>query len=486
MGQQQEKIGELEKHIGYLKQQARIFNTILSTINDYVYNFDQNGRFLYANQILLDFFDLEAKDVIGKTMAELNYPKDVETVLLEGIRQVFDTKQIIVNETLFMMPDGTRRYAENILNPFLADDGSVEFVVGSTRNITNHKLAEQALRESEERSRLLIEGATDFAIFSITPDNLIASWNTGAERVFGYKESEIIGQSGEILFTAEDREKGIPKKEMDTARNEGRAEDERWHLRKDGMRFFASGLMMRLKEGAHGFVKITRDMTKKLEAEKAMREKELLQKLVKAQEDERRRIARDLHDELGQQLTALRLKLESIRKLCEKDDELSAKVDDVQTIAKHIDNGVDFLAWELRPSVLDDWGLIAALDKYVREWSHYAGVTAEFIKPDNKRMPLASEVEINLYRIVQEALNNTHKHAKANRVGMMLDKRDDLIVLIIEDDGIGFNPKNKKTRSKGLGLIGMQERAALINGTVEIESTLKKGTTIYVRIPANK
>jgi signal transduction histidine kinase len=99
-------------------------------------------------------------------------------------------------------------------------------------------------------------------------------------------------------------------------------------------------------------------------------------------------------------------------------------------------------------------------------------------------MRLAPEVETNLYRITQEALNNTHKHAKAKRVSVVLEKRDDLIVLIIEDDGVGFNPKLKKNRSRGLGLIGMEERAALVGGTFEIESAPKQGTTLYIRVAA--
>jgi two-component system sensor histidine kinase NreB len=100
-------------------------------------------------------------------------------------------------------------------------------------------------------------------------------------------------------------------------------------------------------------------------------------------------------------------------------------------------------------------------------------------------MRLTSEVETNLYRITQEALNNTHKHAEAKSVSVMLEKRDDLIVLIIEDDGKGFKPKDKKNRSKGLGLMGMQERAVLIGGTLEIESAPQQGTTIFVRVPAS-
>jgi signal transduction histidine kinase len=235
-------------------------------------------------------------------------------------------------------------------------------------------------------------------------------------------------------------------------------------------------------EKVQGFAKIARDMTDKIAAESSVREKEMLQKLVAAQEDERKRIARDLHDELGQQLTALRLKLESIRKMCE-DTELAGKIDETQIIAKSIDNGVDFLAWELRPAALDDLGLFAALEKYIREWSHHSGITAELLASGLKRTRFAPEVETNLYRITQESLNNTHKHANAKRAEVLLEKRGSMIVLIIEDDGQGFDVRRKANRRKGLGLTGMRERATLIGGAMEIESAPGRGTTIHIRVP---
>jgi PAS domain S-box-containing protein len=113
--------------------------------------------------------------------------------------------------------------------------------------LTELEQAKESLRQSEEQSQLMIESATDFAIFRISPDGSIASWNIGAERVFGFKESEIIGRSFDILFTPEDREKQIPQKELETALKEGRAVNERWHLRKDGRCFFASGMIYPLK-----------------------------------------------------------------------------------------------------------------------------------------------------------------------------------------------------------------------------------------------
>ena len=358
--------------------------------------------------------------------------------------------------------------------------------VVSHLNITTRKLAEEALHESEERLRLVINSVEDYAITTTDVTGIINGWNPGAKKMFGYAESEIIGQPCDILFTPEDRENGVPAMEMQTAMKNGSAEDERFHLRRDGTRFYVSGVMQSLKDGkVDGFVKIARDMTERIKAEQIGREKEMLQTLVGAQEDERKRIARDLHDELGQLLTGLRLKLEAVGKLCEGNRELRGKIDETQTIAKHLDAGIDFLAWELRPAALDDLGLYAALAKYVREWAHYSGIAAELLGSNIKKERLAPEAETNLYRIAQEALNNVHKHAKASSVEVSLEKRgEDLIVLIINDDGSGFDPKNKMNRGKGIGLIGMRERAALIGGSLEIESAPGKGTTIFVRVPA--
>lgn len=480
---QQAELRELNARI---ERRAQVFDTTLSAITDFAYIFDRDGRFIYANQPLLDLLGINLEEITGRNFYELPYPKDLADKLQKQIERVIETKKVVVDETPFTSPAGVAGFYEYIFSPVFAADGTVEVVAGSTRDITGRRRAEEALRESEERLRLLVESASDYAIFTMTPEGRINYWNAGAENVFGWSESEALGQTGEIIFTPEDRAKGEPKKEIETALKNGRAPDERFHLCKDGSRFYASGVVTPLQDAdgnIQGFAKIARDITERLEAEKALREKEMLQRIVGAQEDERKRIARDLHDELGQQLTALRLKLAALRKLCET-DKLCGRIDEIQLIARSIDNGVDFLTWELRPAALDDLGLVAALDNYVRQWSHHSGVTAELLASSLKRARFAPETETNLYRIVQEALNNTNKHAKAKSAEVMLKKRGDLIVLIIEDDGTGFHPKNKKNRLKGIGLIGMEERAALIGGTLEIESAPGQGTTIFVRAPA--
>lgn len=214
----------------------------------------------------------------------------------------------------------------------------------------------------------------------------------------------------------------------------------------------------------------------------------LLEQLVSTQEEERRRIARDLHDQLGQQLTAMRLKLEILKSASGGNENLSGQIDALLEVAKKVDADVDFLAWELRPSALDDIGLAAAIERYVREWSKHFEISADFTASRFDQQRLAPEAETNLYRIVQEALNNIAKHARAKNVDLSLASRDDSAALVIEDDGDGFSPEAQilgGRSGKGMGLIGMRERAALVGGTLEIESAKEKGTTIYVRIPVS-
>jgi signal transduction histidine kinase len=138
----------------------------------------------------------------------------------------------------------------------------------------------------------------------------------------------------------------------------------------------------------------------------------------------------------------------------------------------------------LRPATIDELGLEATLENFVNEFARHFNIPADFHaqKLSNKR--LLPEIEINLYRIAQEALNNIAKHAQASNVSVMIEKPDHHIVLIIEDDGIGFNPRTKVDKIEGLGLVEMGERAAIVGGRLEIESKKGKGTTVYARIPA--
>lgn len=465
-----------------LRESETRFRATFEQANVGIVQISFDGQFLLVNPGFCKIVGYSVKELQARNVKDISHPNDAAMEIEQNRRLMSGEITGYTIEKRYVHKNGGIVWGTTTATLVRKDSGEPFYTLAIIEDVTERKQAEEALRQSEERSRLLIESATDFAIFRITPDNLIASWNTGAEKVFGYTESEIIGQPGAILFTPEDREKDVPRKELETARENGRAEDERWHIRKDGSRFYASGVVTRLREGAEGFVKIARDQTAKIAAERAVREKEILQKLVGAQENERKRIARDLHDHLGQQLTALRLKLEAARKVCEN-DQICENIDEIQMIAKRLDADVDFFAWELRPAALDDLGLVAAIENYVREWTHYSGVTAEFHASGLNKTRLAPEAETNLYRIAQEALNNVYKHAEAKRVAVMLERRDGSVILIIEDDGIGFDSEDKSVRNNGIGLIGMRERAALVGGVNEIESSKGKGTTVFARVP---
>jgi signal transduction histidine kinase len=210
---------------------------------------------------------------------------------------------------------------------------------------------------------------------------------------------------------------------------------------------------------------------------------QLLTRLVLAQEDERRRIARELHDQLGQQLTALRLTLEMLKTQSVGRTELRVQVETLEALALQLDEDVAFRVWELRPTVLEDLGLQAALTSYVRHWSKHFGIRAQLHTGRSTDERLTSEAETVMYRIAQEALNNVAKHARAAHVDVVLERTSDHASLIIEDNGVGFEASNAETVGEGLGLIGMRERAALVGADLQIESTPGRGTTVILRAP---
>ena len=380
---------------------------------------------------------------------------------------------------------------------------------------------------SRELLHQLVDSVREYAIFITDLDGKILTWNPGAEQLFGYPPDEAIGMDSRLLFIPEDRERREPEGEMAISVREGCARDERWHVRKDGARFFAVGVQTPLRDenGRHvGYAKIARDLTVRIEAQERLRQAieesnghtertgqlaasndelrlEVLQReesdrlrgaviarIVRTQEDERKRIAREIHDNIGQQITALQL---HVQKLLEGRDPGAPDVDElvgVREIAKRIDSEVDFLAWELRPSVLDDLGLAAAIETYVREWSEHFGPVAEFAVVGSSFKGLPPEAEVNLYRITQEALNNIAKHARAERVSVLLERLGGMVTLVVEDDGVGFDADAARAAAasgadRGLGLVGMRERAELIGGTCEIESSPGAGTTVFVRVP---
>jgi len=210
----------------------------------------------------------------------------------------------------------------------------------------------------------------------------------------------------------------------------------------------------------------------------------LLEQMMTAQEEERRRIARELHDETGQSLTSLSVGLSMVAEARDLDT-VRERAADLRALATRALEEVHHLARGLRPSVLDDIGLLAALERHLREYEAGRGVTVDLhARGFEQRLP--GPIEIAVYRIVQEALTNTAKHADARTVSVLLERRDDAVHLIVEDDGRGFDaPEVLASRDvdRGLGLRGMRERAILLGGSLTVESASGRGTSVFADIP---
>ncbi len=213
-------------------------------------------------------------------------------------------------------------------------------------------------------------------------------------------------------------------------------------------------------------------------------------RLADVEEAERRRLARELHDELGQDVTAFRLGLDDATRLAGErvppDAALLERLAQLQVLAERMSLGVRTIALELRPPELDDVGLAAALETYVADWTARYGVAADVAVIGVRDRAIPAEVGSAVYRIAQEALTNVAKHAGATQVSVILEQPEHQVRLIVEDDGRGFDPAETNTRSRlerRLGLSGMRERAALVGGTVTVESSPGAGTSLFVRLP---
>ena len=473
------------------------------------------GTIFLDRRLRVKLFTPAAAVVFNLLRADLGRPlADITTNL--RYPELFDDLQRVIEELRTVDREcDTRdgRWIQARLRPYRTTDDRIDGVVITLQDISERRQAEDNLRRGEERLRLLIDGAFEYAIFTMSGEGIIDSWNSGAQRMFQYTADEAIGRHAEVLFTAEDRAAGVPARALAQAYETGATSDERFHVRKDGSRFYCSGTVLRLGESL-GFATIARDLSTQQQAADALRlvnadfdlrvrqrtgelEAEmkarsdahqhitvLLQRIVTAQEDERARIARDLHDHLGQQLTALRLSLQRHNERLESGEGDREQVVHALAIAEKIDNDLDFLAWELRPAALDDHGLATALPIFVREWSQHYNIPVEYRGDKLGAGLLARDAETVFYRVAQEALNNVLKHAHASRVDVLIEPRDGFVRLVVEDNGVGFDPAERDlARDKGIGILGMHERASLIGASLQIESQPGQGTAVYLEAP---
>jgi len=364
--------------------------------------------------------------------------------------------------------------------------GPVVRIVGTHLDLTERRQAEAALRENEERLKLAFAGAQE-GVWDWNLETGAVVYSTRWKEMLGYADDEIEPHVGawEKLLHPDDKEQAKRLNESvmagaDTYQGEFRL------LHKDGhyVEVLSRGYPVRTVPGGP-VVRIVGthfDLTERKRAESERARREFLARLVFAQEDERRRIAREMHDQFGEHLTALALRIRLLKDASADRADWRAHVESIEAIAQRLDHDVDQLVWQLRPTALDDLGLRAALANYVQDWSARVGIPARLHSSGLMDDRLPADVETALYRIAQEALTNVAKHAGASGVEVILERRADSVVLIVEDDGVGFEPASRETATEGFGLLGMRERASLVGAALEIESSPGNGTAVFVRM----
>ena len=421
-------------------------------------------------------------------------------------------------ETVRQTKDGRRIPISLTVSPVRDAVGRIIGASKVARDITERQ-------ESEALRALLavIVDSSDDAIVSKTLDGVITSWNRGAERLFGYTAAEAVGRHIFLIIPADRREE-----EIEVLARLGRGERiehfDTIRQAKDGHHVAVSLTVSPIKDSRGSIIgasKVARDITERKRAEETLRRAheeleervrertaelsrtneslrqeiaerlrveaertQLLTRLVLAQEEERRRIARDLHDQLGQQLTALRLTLEMLNAQSADQTDVRVQIETLQELARQLDQDVAFRVGELRPVDLEERGLRAVLTDYVRKWSKHSGIPVRLHATPSTGERFTSEVETMLYRLAQEALNNIVKHARAECADVVLERSAEYLSLIVEDNGVGFDLSSVGSIG-GVGLLGMRERAALVGADLQIESTPGRGTTVIVRVPAH-
>jgi len=463
------------------------------------------------------------EDLHGRTLGE--FPKLLKTELP---RRCLEAAQSREPRNLGEISYGDERIREGTYSvqvfPLLENFIGVAF-----QNITERKQAELALRQSEERFRLLVQSVQEYAIFNLDPLGNIVSWNNGAERLKGYRAEEIIGKHFSVFYPPEDVANEKPQRILEEATQRGQSEDEGWRVRKDGSRFWANVVVTALrnaKGSLQGFAKVTRDITERHGKEQSLaKAKELLEvrveqrttvlarvnhelrteiaeraraeeqlrasleqlralagRLQSVREEERKSIAREIHDELGQACTAIKMDLALIgRKATKKQTRLLAKVDSATQLVDGMIVTLRRIASELRPRTLDDLGLAAALEGQAQEFETRTGIRCRVALPEES-LVLDPERSTAIFRIFQESLTNVARHARATRVEARLEREVNQITFQVLDNGAGFDMEEAKSR-KSLGLVGMHERALLLNGELKVESVPGTGTTLTLRIP---
>ncbi len=507
--------------------EARL-HAIANLVPDLLWSSDPAGRTDWYNQRWYDYTGQAHAQALGFGWLDAIHPQDCEMSILR-FQTAADRGEPLRLEHRIRSAAGEYRWHLVQAQPFRDEKGSTVRWFGAATDIHEQRIALEALRTSEGLFRTLANAVPQV----IWANNAAGQAIYFNQRWYDYTGLTYVASAGlgwRIAVHDEDAPTAVTRWQEAIATGETfefeyrlRRRDGvyRWHLGRvvplhddhgDVTGWFGSSTDIHdLKQAEAALQRAYAELDLRVQERTAelrqlsQARQDLLQRLVTVQEDERRRIARELHDTLGQFLSALNLRLSILEQGEGIAPAVLEEIEQLRPAVQLIDRELDRLTMELRPPALDDFGLPAAVRNYAAAWARLAGVPVEVYvtgleaptparttvrttgRPTAPR--LAPEVETSVYRIVQEALTNVLKHAQASAVSVIVERRRTALRVIVEDNGIGFDPDARDGQAgvgpgrRRLGLLGMQERAALAGGAVQVESAPGAGTTIYVQIP---
>ncbi|MCW1915862.1 PAS domain S-box protein [Luteolibacter sp. GHJ8] len=493
---------------------------VMDSVRDYaIITTDVEGLITGWNTGARHIFGYGPEEVLGRHVGMIFTPEDQAAGIPQAEFVIARTKGHAADERWHLRKDGRRFWVSGVMSP-LEEGDLVKGYVKVARDLTEQRVAQAAVRDSEQRFRLLADSMPQI-VWSNTPAGDAAYFN---RRWFDYTAADpaaSLGSGWQAFIHPDDAEALL--QEWNSALQGGRILDAevrlracdgsyRWFIVRNVPHFDDQGLVIgwfgtatditerkiqaQELQAAHDLLETRvqdrtrelREAMQDLQREVSQRERleeergTLLSRLVSSQEEERARLSRDLHDDLSQHMVTMRMEIDNLRRqLTDEHPELVQK-DVFESLMGRVDElirAVHRRAWELRPSELDHLGLEVALRHYLQDWSNKTGIASHLHTGTWSDLRLPPDAEIALYRVVQEALANVTRHASATKVDLHLDA-DGEVLLMISDNGRGFEPVSGKGR---LGLLGMRERLNSLGGSLAIESAPGAGTTIRAGLP---
>jgi PAS domain S-box-containing protein len=449
------------------------YRELFEHANDIVFTIDLAGNFTSVNRA--------AEQLTGYMRDEtpaMNFTRIVAPEYLGLVREMLARKIAGGEPTTYeleIITKGRQRVPLEVSTRLIYQDGKAVGVQGIARDVTERKQAEEALRQSEYRYRILVESARD-VIFTLSTEGRFTSLNPVFETLTGWSPGEWLGKHVADMIHPEDGP-GAMKLFQGFLRGDRLPSYELRVLTKSGeYRTGEVTATLEIRDGeVVGVLGIARDITERKRAEEALR------RLNEMLEERAKRIAHALHDEAGQVLASVYLAVAELAR--ELPPAARARLGRISQLLDRVDEQLRHLSHELRPTILDDLGVLPALEFLVEGVSKRTGLRITVEGSTEGR--LSPPTETAVYRIVQEALSNVAKHAQATRVSVRLRREGNGIRCSVTDDGIGFDVPGVLARrgERGLGLIGIQERLQTLGGALEIRSASGRGTELLITLP---